>query len=131
MIKINLTEEIIKILPLVKITKDVYAEKLVSPPIPTQWDFKIDPKDMFWGGTVMENFMQAWGTYKDHVTNGEFEDKIWSKELEAKAWETYDYIVDNLDDIISIIFYTLPNVKPGVYKRRKKEPGIWEYSPID
>jgi len=118
MIKINLTEDIIKVLPLIKITK---SEEIIG--------CEINSRDMFWGGTVVENFMQAWGKFDKHVTINE--EKIWDEELEKKAWETYDYIIDNMDDIISIIFYTLPNIKEGVYSRRKKEPGIWNFQPFD
>ena len=127
MVKINLTNDILKVLPLIKITKTE------EPEFGSYAGSKISMNDFFWGGTVLENFMQAWGKYDEHVSGSEQseEGRYWSEELENKAWNTFDYIVSNLADIISIIFSNLPNVKEGVYSRRTKSPGIWNYTPFE
>jgi len=124
MIKINLTQDIIKVLPLIKITK---VDEV------TPCKYEIVSNDLFHGGTVVENFMQAWGKYDEHIPGSELseEGRMWNEELEKKAWDTYDYIINHFDDIFSIIFYTIPNVKEGTYSRKKKTPGIWEYHPLE
>jgi hypothetical protein len=88
---------------------------------------------MFWGGTVVENFMQAWGEYDNHIPGTELEEerRRRSVELEDKARDTYKYIANNMFDIIGIILYTLPNVKAGIYSRKSKNPGIWDYQPFE
>ena len=122
MIKINLTKDILQVLPLIKITK-------VDDDTDIKSGIEIKSTDLFWGGTVLENIMQAWGFYEDNIEHGD-EGKIWNRDLEQKAWDTYDYIIKNLDNIISIILYTPYNmeIKEGVYSRNKKTPGIWIYS---
>jgi hypothetical protein len=81
----------------------------------------------------VENFMRAWGEYDNFSPGSELseEGRVWGEELEDKAWETYEYLVNNMADIISIIFYTIPNVKAGIYSRKKKTSGIWEYQPFE
>ena len=125
MIKISLTDDIIKVLPLIKISKKEDDS-----------GFEIISNNLFWGGTVLENIMQAWGKYDEHIPGTELseEGRMWDEELEKKAWDTYDYIINHLDDIISIIFYIIPNVlvfKKGTYTRKKKSPGIWDFKPLE
>jgi len=122
MVKINLTQDILKILPLVKITNN------------EEWkNHVIVSGDLFWGGTVIENIMQAWGKFDEHIPGTDLleEGRMWDMELEKNAWDTYEYICNNLSDIISIIFYTLPNVKEGVYTRKSRTPGIWEFKEFE
>jgi hypothetical protein len=124
MIKINLTKEILSVLPFIKVDKYDTTDDAAGA--------FISGNDFFWGGTVVENMMQAWGKFNDHVPVEEFSDegRVWDKELEDKAWDTFEYIQNNMDDIISIIFYHLPNIKEGVYTRKNRTPGIWEYQPF-
>ena len=136
MVTINLTREVIEVLPFIKISKkdDDSGVEIIN-------------KDLFWGGTVLENFMHAWGKYNDHIPGSELteEGRRWDEELENKVWDTYNYMCDNMSDIISIVFYNVKeqlcgkydpdvaifNIRPGEYKRKTKTPGIWEYHPLE
>jgi hypothetical protein len=117
MIKIELTEEIISLLGHIKTEQ-------------TENGVKIEKNDLFYISDVLHTAMMVWGEYDNHIKDTEksFDGRMWDKKLEDKAWNTYDYITENLGEIISIVLTNVKNeIKPGIYKRKEKEPGLWMY----
>jgi hypothetical protein len=119
MIKIELTKDIINLLPQIRIEK-------------TSNGVEIESKKLFHQLGVVESYAIANGEYENHIPGSELtsDAKKWPEEIENRAWEVYYYIVDNLDNILSIVLYYSSNgkgLKPGIYKRFERENGIWKY----
>jgi hypothetical protein len=117
MIKIELTKEIISLLGQIKIEQTENGVKIIN-------------DDLFYISDVLQTSMMVWGEYDNHIKDTEksFDGRIWNEKLENKAWNTYDYITENLGEIMSIVLANAEKgIKPGIYKRKEKEPGLWSY----
>jgi len=117
MIKIEITEDILNVLGQIKINNINGGVDILT-------------NDLFYTSDVLSTIMMVWGKYDNHIKDTEksFDGRIWNNELEDKAWNTYNYIINNLNDIISIVMTNAVNgVKVGIYKRKDKEPGLWQY----
>jgi len=125
MIKINITEELIKILPLVQIQ----TENLDDEPTVHGEGYMVGVKmnDPFYLSDVIPNIIYSWGLQdRGKIIGGELE---FPADLVEKAWNTFEYLNYNIQDILSILLYTSDKggIKPGLYKSKNKTPGIWEY----
>jgi len=121
MVKIELTKDIIDLLGLIKVEKTPIGVEILS-------------KDLFYNSDVLQNVLMVWGEYDNFISGTEksFEGKKWDKELEDKAWNVYNYIIDNLDEIISILLvYAKAGVNPGIYKRKESLNGVWNYTSFE
>jgi hypothetical protein len=117
MVRIKITQELIDLLNCIKINQ-------------TEKGCEIIKNDLFYISDVISTSMMAWGKNDNYIKDSEksFDGKRWDEDLENKAWDTYDYIVKNLDEIISIVLSNAKTgIKPGVYYRKTKEPGLWNY----
>jgi hypothetical protein len=120
MITIQLTTDIINTLKLLRLQN---GEK----------GCEILRDDMYVCSSVMENIIRVMGEYENFIPGSDFsfEGHQWPKETEDRAWEIHTYIRDNLKEILSIlIFYCDSGVKPGIYKRKERMDGIWDYFPF-
>jgi hypothetical protein len=120
MIKIKITNEILNLLPLILIKKD-------------EDGVRIDNKDFFINSNVLDTVLMSMGKYYDSISGSEntFEGRKWEPELENSAWEVYEYTVENLDEILSIVLiFARAGVKTGVYSRKESSPGLWKYRPL-
>jgi hypothetical protein len=117
MVKIEITQDILDLLNQIKIQQ-------------TENGCEVLNVDLYYISDVLHTSMMSWGIYDNHIKDTEksFDGRMWEEELENRAWNAYDYIVENLNEIISIVMSNAKNgVKPGIYKRKDKEPGLWQY----
>jgi hypothetical protein len=119
MITIKLTKEVIDVFPMImaKTNED---------------GITVETRDLFYVSDVLHTILMAWGKFDNHIKDTEktLDGRRWEYELEQKAWDTYEFIKNNLEEIVNIIF-TFSNkggVKPGVYKRKESETGLYTYS---
>jgi len=85
----------------------------------------INQWNLFGGTYVMEDVALILGHYEDFIPGTEESPmgKQYPKELEDHWWELYLYIVNNMTDIINIMFQFIDNggLTPGEYVFNRKE----------
>lgn len=85
----------------------------------------INQWNLFGGTYVMEDVALILGHYGDFIPGTEESPmgKQYPKELEDHFWELYLYIVENLTDIIKLVFQFMDcgGISAGEYKFDKKE----------
>jgi hypothetical protein len=121
MVKIEITQDILDLLNQIKVQK-------------TENGCEIIKNDLYYISDVLHTSMMSWGQYDNHIKDTEksFDGRMWEEELESRAWNTYTYITENLNEIISVVMSNTKNgMKPGIYKRKNKELGLWQYESFD
>lgn len=77
----------------------------------------VNQWNMFGGTYVMEDVALVTGHYGENIDDGP-SGKVYPKEMEDHMWELYLYITNNMENIMSLVLWSISNggLSPGTYK---------------
>ena len=114
--KFTLTEDHLKLIENIKFEKFVFDADNEH----GQYGWGIDQYSLFGGSYAMEDIALIFGKYDQYIKGTEEDPlgKQYPKELEDYWWKLYYDIVENLELIISALFYysSKGGLKVGTYK---------------
>jgi hypothetical protein len=114
MIKVEIKPALLKVLPLIKVNCDS--------------DIIVDKNDLLYISDVLPTFAHALGYSDNYIPATQFQEKRWSQTVEDEIWELFNYIKNNVNNIISILLFTAETgIKCGTYKSTNKLSGIWKF----